>query len=70
MLLSWNGTQLVLAARELLMLGPGISALAVRAAIAPGLKLPLTRVRALRGAPLGLCAWEDTLAVDNSASRP
>jgi hypothetical protein len=70
MLLSWNGTKLVLAARELLMLGPGISAPAASAAIAPGLKLPLTRVRALRAAPLGLCAWEEMLAVESSAYRP
>lgn len=66
-LLSWKGKNAVLAASELLKLGP-----APVGKVPLGLKLPLTRVRALRSAPpLGLCwACEATLTAESSASSP
>lgn len=68
-LLSWKGMNAVLAASELSMLGPAPGPVGK---VPPGLKLPLTRVRALRAAPpLGLCgACEATLTAESSASRP
>jgi hypothetical protein len=71
-----KGTKLVLAASELLTLAwccPASAAApaAALAAAAPGMKLPLTRVRALRVLALaGLCPCEPVLAADSSASKP